>query len=279
MPRRTGGQSGDANALHDRASARSPRAGALASTCTEALERSRSTTAAIGTTVARVTLVQRVMAGLRQLWSSRVGRVAYATRDASRRITAPWLRMLALSAPLFAASGCAASFHGDTGYGYTVVAVDTVPHAIHTYPRVWYHGTYVYLVNGVWYAPRGNGWVRYYDEPYELRRHRRYYGPRPIPPRTHHHHRHVDPGPRQVHPPRRADPPRRVDPPRRNPPPTRNVAPQRHAPSRSTAPQRRMDTGHRSAPSRSTAPRHAPSRSAAPRHAPSRSAAPRRSPR
>jgi len=77
--------------------------------------------------------------------------------------------------------GCAVETYPDAvygDYGYyddgAVVATD-VPWDIEYYPRVWYGGSYVYLVNGRWYAPRGRGWVRFGHEPGYLAHYRQHY--------------------------------------------------------------------------------------------------------
>jgi hypothetical protein len=63
------------------------------------------------------------------------------------------------------------------------------PYDISSYPRVWYGDRWVYLVDGVWYAPTTQGWVILRDEPRELGRYRQYYEPdqrrryEPSPPR------------------------------------------------------------------------------------------------
>jgi hypothetical protein len=63
------------------------------------------------------------------------------------------------------------------------------PYEITSYPHVWYGDRWLYLVDGVWYAPTAEGWIILRDEPRELGRYRRYYEPdsprryAPSPPR------------------------------------------------------------------------------------------------
>jgi len=83
--------------------------------------------------------------------------------------------LLGTSASLFGLGGCAASFESGWSTDAATVTVHSVPPSIHSYPRVWYHGTYVYLVDSDWYAPRGSTWVRYRHEPVDLVRYRRHY--------------------------------------------------------------------------------------------------------
>jgi hypothetical protein len=64
-----------------------------------------------------------------------------------------------------------------------VAPVAVVPPDIWAYPRVWYAGTYVYLVNGSWYQPTRSGWMVFRREPVQLSRERtRIYASRPAPP-------------------------------------------------------------------------------------------------
>jgi hypothetical protein len=52
------------------------------------------------------------------------------------------------------------------------VVVDTAPVNIETYPREYYGGRVVYLVDGRWYYRSGPRWVTYRREPVELGRRR-----------------------------------------------------------------------------------------------------------
>ena len=75
------------------------------------------------------------------------------------------------------ATGCEATFTpvepGFAVVGGGVVAPATlVPADVWTYPRVYFDGGYVYLVNGLWYQPTPRGWVVYRREPVELARQR-----------------------------------------------------------------------------------------------------------
>jgi len=58
-------------------------------------------------------------------------------------------------------------------YGTPAERVRTVPSRIEEYPRVPYGASYAYLVDGTWYyrSPE-QGWVRFQEEPRELRRYR-----------------------------------------------------------------------------------------------------------
>jgi hypothetical protein len=74
-------------------------------------------------------------------------------------------------------AGCEATFTPAepvvTYYGGGVLApVSAVPPDIWAYPRVYYGGSYVYLMNGAWYQPTRSGWMVYRREPVELSRER-----------------------------------------------------------------------------------------------------------
>jgi hypothetical protein len=92
-----------------------------------------------------------------------------------------------LALPL-SSSGCTATAgvgaDVEYAYDYPVYEVQTVPVAIEAYPRYYYRGSYVYLVDGRWYHQRPGGrWVVYREEPPQLRAHRvDYYGRRVAPP-------------------------------------------------------------------------------------------------
>jgi hypothetical protein len=75
------------------------------------------------------------------------------------------------------AAGCEATFTPTEpivaySSGPAVVTATVVPDDIWAYPRVYFGGTYVYLVNGYWYQPTRRGWVVYRREPVELARER-----------------------------------------------------------------------------------------------------------
>jgi len=53
-----------------------------------------------------------------------------------------------------------------------VAPAAVVPMDVWSYPRVYYDGGYVYLVNGLWYQSTPRGWVVYRREPVELARQR-----------------------------------------------------------------------------------------------------------
>lgn len=79
------------------------------------------------------------------------------------------------AALLLGVSGCTATFTPEpvtVTYQEPVVRAEVVPPDIYAYPRVYYGGTYVYFVEGRWYAPSPRGWVVYRQEPRELSRHR-----------------------------------------------------------------------------------------------------------
>ncbi|MGK3969508.1 hypothetical protein WMF38_34020 [Sorangium sp. So ce118] len=69
--------------------------------------------------------------------------------------------------------------------GYPAVRAEAVPVEIAAYPRVYFRGTYAYLVGDAWYYPTNRGWVVFEEEPVELRRYRQTYreSPRYVPER------------------------------------------------------------------------------------------------
>jgi hypothetical protein len=69
-----------------------------------------------------------------------------------------------------ASAGCYATAGAYTEADY--VEVDTVPAHVEVYPRYYYGGRTVYLVDGRWYYRRGPRWAYYRNEPVELHRHR-----------------------------------------------------------------------------------------------------------
>jgi hypothetical protein len=81
-------------------------------------------------------------------------------------------------------AGCYATAGAYTEADY--VEVDTVPTHVEVYPRYYYGGRTVYLVDGRWYYRRGPRWVYYRNEPVELHRHRVYVQRAPRAP---YHHR------------------------------------------------------------------------------------------
>ncbi|WP_437734545.1 hypothetical protein [Sorangium sp. So ce1335] len=72
-----------------------------------------------------------------------------------------------------------------------VVHIVTPPAYIETYPRVYYRGTYVYYVDGRWYAPSRHGWVYYREEPRALVRYRVEFDRNRVHHHHHHHHGHA----------------------------------------------------------------------------------------
>jgi hypothetical protein len=85
-----------------------------------------------------------------------------------------WAVALAAASALFAA-GCEATFQPvepaffETG---AMTPAEVVPQDIWEYPRVYYGGTYAYLVGGRWYYPTASGWMVLRREPVELSRER-----------------------------------------------------------------------------------------------------------
>jgi hypothetical protein len=78
---------------------------------------------------------------------------------------------------LLGATGCMATVQPEPvtltyEYDSPVVEASVVPIDIRAYPRVYYSGGYVYLVDGRWYYPTARGWMIYRDEPRELRHYR-----------------------------------------------------------------------------------------------------------
>ena len=69
-------------------------------------------------------------------------------------------------------AGCTASVGGELVYGHPVYPVEVAPVEIATYPRVYYHGGYAYLVEDRWYYRGPRGWVVFREEPRELYRYR-----------------------------------------------------------------------------------------------------------
>lgn len=72
------------------------------------------------------------------------------------------------------AGGCTGTIgaEGAVVYGYPVVRAEVVPVAITAYPRVYYRGSWAYLVDGRWYYQTPRGYVVFREEPRELRRYR-----------------------------------------------------------------------------------------------------------
>jgi len=97
---------------------------------------------------------------------------------------------LAVFAPL-AAGGCVATAGVDSAVVYEdpVTVVEAPPVAIETYPRIYYHGSYAYLVGSRWYYHEPRGWVVFRREPVELGRYRAWHaGYRHYEPRARHGH-------------------------------------------------------------------------------------------
>lgn len=67
---------------------------------------------------------------------------------------------------------------GAVVYGYPAIYADVTPYELAGYPRLWYRGSYAYLIDGSWYYPTTTGWVVFREEPPELYRYRsRYVAP------------------------------------------------------------------------------------------------------
>ena len=131
-----------------------------------------------------------------------------------------WARLASFAVFAIVACGCYVEARpAPPLYGYSMVYADDVPYGIETYPHVWYHGQWVYLVGGRWYCATTSGWVVFVDEPYELHHHREvYWGPHPGPrPHDEWHPTHA--------PPVQYAPPANVAPPAYPKPAKPNVAP------------------------------------------------------
>jgi hypothetical protein len=116
------------------------------------------------------------------------------------------LRGAVLGTLVLGAAGCyaragtgAAVVYSEPIYDEPVVVVQTVPAEIESYPRHRYGDSYVYLMDGRWYARSRGRWVVYRAEPRELAtvrvsyeaKYGRHYRPRneaASPPRPRHHH-------------------------------------------------------------------------------------------
>lgn len=57
---------------------------------------------------------------------------------------------------------------GAVVYGYPAIYADVTPYELAGYPRVWYRGSYAYLIDNSWYYPTTAGWVVFRQEPPEL---------------------------------------------------------------------------------------------------------------
>lgn len=96
---------------------------------------------------------------------------------------------IAVGALTIGTAGCEATFRpvSPGGWAYAeddvLIRASVVPPDIWSYPRVFYGGTYVYLVDGVWYYPTSSGWMVFRREPLELSRERTRIAPREVAPR------------------------------------------------------------------------------------------------
>ncbi|MEZ4302750.1 MAG: hypothetical protein R3B70_47950 [Polyangiaceae bacterium] len=88
---------------------------------------------------------------------------------AARTLRSRWT-MLGFLALMLTPVGCVARASAGTAVvvDEPVVEVSTVPVAVETYPRHYYHGHYVYLVGGRWYYRAHGRWVVYRTEPRAL---------------------------------------------------------------------------------------------------------------
>ncbi|WP_437621575.1 hypothetical protein [Sorangium sp. So ce1151] len=102
-------------------------------------------------------------------------------------VTRSVLAAAALVAGASLLMGClgTVSTEGFVVSGYPAVRAEAVPVEIAAYPRVYFRGTYAYLVGDEWYYPTNRGWVVFEEEPVELRRYRQTYreSPRYVPER------------------------------------------------------------------------------------------------
>jgi hypothetical protein len=73
-----------------------------------------------------------------------------------------------------AAAACTAEVQTRPVAVAEVEEVDDAPPDVEAYPRTYYEGHVVYLVNDRWYYPRHGRWVYYRREPAELVRRRPY---------------------------------------------------------------------------------------------------------
>jgi hypothetical protein len=84
------------------------------------------------------------------------------------------LRVLAVLTSV-AIGGCAITVRSEgraVVHGHPVARAEVVPVEIATNPRVYYRGSYAYLVGARWYYPTAQGWVVFREEPTELARYR-----------------------------------------------------------------------------------------------------------
>ncbi len=97
------------------------------------------------------------------------------------------LAPLALAAGASLLMGCLGTVatEGFVVSGYPAARAEIVPVEIAAHPRVFFRGTYAYLVDGQWYYPTNQGWVIFEREPPELRRYRQTFraSPRYVPER------------------------------------------------------------------------------------------------
>ncbi|WP_437598859.1 hypothetical protein [Sorangium sp. So ce590] len=97
------------------------------------------------------------------------------------------LAPLALAAGASLLMGCLGTIatEGFVVSGYPAVRAEVVPVEIAAHPRVFFRGTYAYLVDGRWFYPTNRGWVVFEREPPELRRYRQTFrtSPRYVPER------------------------------------------------------------------------------------------------
>lgn len=126
----------------------------------------------------------------------------------------------------FGAVGCYA--HAEPAY----VEARVAPVYVDTYPRTYYEGRTVYLIDGHWYFQDRGRWVYYRREPEPLYRERVYIERAPRAPHRYHYERSYERGavrPREPYysapPARHSAPPARHSAPRQSAPPGRHGAP------------------------------------------------------
>ncbi|WP_437277694.1 hypothetical protein WME90_41710 [Sorangium sp. So ce375] len=109
-------------------------------------------------------------------------------RSRSLGVTRASLAAAALAAGASLLMGCMGTVGTEGGFvvsGVPAVRAEVVPVEIAAYPRVYFRGTFAYLVDGRWFYPTNRGWVIFEQEPRELRNYRQTYetSPRYVPER------------------------------------------------------------------------------------------------
>lgn len=109
-------------------------------------------------------------------------------RSRSLGVTRASLAAAALAVGASLLMGCVGTVRPVGGVvvsGVSAVRAEMVPVEIAAYPRVYFRGTYAYLVDGRWFYPTNQGWVIFEEEPTELQQYRQTYrtSPRYVPER------------------------------------------------------------------------------------------------